>query len=48
MEHPHNQGGGEAAAQAGADPDKPAEENQGQGYQGQKELASPEICTNRQ
>ncbi len=45
MEHSHTQGGGEAAAQAGADPDKAAEEHQSQRHQGQEKLASPQVCT---
>lgn len=48
MEHPNTQGGGEAPAQAGADPNEAAEEHQGQRHQGQEKLASPEICKDRQ
>lgn len=48
MEHSYTQGGGEAAAQAGADPDKAAEEHQSQRHQGQEKLAPPQVCTNRE
>lgn len=44
MEHSHHQGGGEAATQAGADSNKATEEDQGQGDQGQQELAPPQVC----
>lgn len=43
MEHPHTQGGGEAAAQAGAHSNKAAEEHQSQRHQRQEKLASPQV-----
>lgn len=48
MEHSHAQGGGEAAAQAGADPNEAAEEHQSQRHQRQEKLAPPQVCTKRE
>ena len=43
MEHPYTQGGGEAATQAGAHPNKATEEHQSQRHQGQEKLAPPQV-----
>lgn len=45
MEYSNDQRGGEAAAEAGTDPNETTEKDQSQRHQGQEELAPPQICT---
>lgn len=45
MEYSNNQSGGEAAAEAGTDPNETTEKDQSQRHQGQEELAPPQIWT---
>lgn len=47
MEHADAQSWGEAAAEAGTDPHKTAEEHQSQRHQGQEELGPPQVWRKR-